>query len=245
MPRRGVLLRHPRRPIAPAHPRYDEALLSAMNQKLNALIAEEIGDDTAMFTPPETVSQKWAAWSCSIRGGRVPEHRPMWPRRVRRDARTFGSSTQGCRRAARVASARHERQESVMSERSAWAAGYSMFAAVMLMMVGVFHFMAGLVGIIDDEFYVVTAKWVFEFDVTTWGWIHLIGGVLVVLAGLSVLQGHMYGRIVGTIVAAISALVNFAWLPYQPWWSILMIALSVAVIWALTVHGRDIATPAR
>jgi hypothetical protein len=132
-----------------------------------------------------------------------------------------------------------------MSERSAWAAGYSMFAAVMLMMVGVFHFMAGLVGIIDDEFYVVTAKWVFEFDVTTWGWIHLIGGVLVVLAGLSVLQGHMYGRIVGTIVAAISALVNFAWLPYQPWWSILMIALSVAVIWALTVHGRDIATPAR
>jgi hypothetical protein len=84
---------------------------------------------------------------------------------------------------------------------------------------------------------------VFEFDVTTWGWIHLIGGALVVLAGLSVLKGHMYGRIVGTFVAAISALVNFAWLPYQPWWSILMIALSVAVMWALTIHGRDIATP--
>lgn len=76
-----------------------------------------------------------------------------------------------------------------MSERSAWAVGYSMFAAVMLMMIGVFHFIAGLVGIVDDEFYVVTGKWVFEFDVTTWGWVHLIGGVLVVLAGLSVVKG--------------------------------------------------------
>jgi hypothetical protein len=132
-----------------------------------------------------------------------------------------------------------------MNERSAWAVGYSVFAAVMLMMIGAFHFMAGLVALFDDEFYVVTEKWVFEFDVTAWGWIHLIGGVLVVLAGLSVMKGHMYGRIIGTFVAAISAVVNFAWLPYQPWWSILMIALSVAVIWALTVHGRDIAAPER
>ena len=132
-----------------------------------------------------------------------------------------------------------------MSERSAWAVGYSVFAAVMLMMIGVFLYMAGLVGIIDDEFYVVTGNWVFEFDVTTWGWMHLIGGVLVVLAGMSVLKGHMYGRIIGTWVAAVSAVVNFAWLPYQPWWSILMIVLSVAVIWALTVHGRYIAAPAQ
>jgi hypothetical protein len=132
-----------------------------------------------------------------------------------------------------------------MSEHSGWAAGYAAFAGIMLIMAGVFHFMAGLVGIVDDDFYVVTQKWVFEFDTTAWGWIHLIGGVLVVLAGLSIFKGHMYGRIVGTFVAVVSAVANFAWLPYQPWWSILMIALSVAVIWALTVHGRDIATPAR
>jgi hypothetical protein len=121
--------------------------------------------------------------------------------------------------------------------------GYAIFAAIFLMMVGVFHFMAGLVGIIDDEFYVVTGNWVFEFDATTWGWIHLIGGVLVVLAGLSVLKGHLYGRIIGIGAAVVSAIANFAWLPYQPWWSIVMIALSVAVIWALTVHGHDLATP--
>lgn len=128
-------------------------------------------------------------------------------------------------------------------ERSSWAVGYAAFAAFILMMIGAFHFMAGLVGIVDDEFYVATSKWVFEFDSTAWGWIHLIGGVLVVLAGFSVLKGHMYGRIVGTGVAFASAVANFAWLPYQPWWSALMIALSISVIWALTVHGRDIASP--
>lgn len=131
------------------------------------------------------------------------------------------------------------------SQRSSWAVAYALFAAIALMMIGVFHFIAGLVGIFDDEFYVVTNKWVFEFDTTTWGWIHLIGGVLVVLAGLSVLKGHMYGRIIGTIVASVSAIVNFAWLPYQPVWSTLMIALSIGVIWALTVHGRDVAMPSQ
>jgi len=133
----------------------------------------------------------------------------------------------------------------VSSQRSSWAVAYALFAAIALMMIGVFHFIAGLVGIFDDEFYVVTNKWVFEFDTTTWGWIHLIGGVLVVLAGLSVLKGHMYGRIIGTIVASVSAIVNFAWLPYQPVWSTLMIALSIGVIWALTVHGRDVAMPSQ
>ena len=129
-------------------------------------------------------------------------------------------------------------------ERSSWAVGYAVFAAVVLMMSGAFHFMAGLVGIVDDEFYVVTQKWVFEFDSTAWGWIHMIGGILVVLAGMSVLKGHMYGRIIGTTAAVLSAIANFMWLPYQPWWSLLMIALDMMVIWALTVHGRDIATPA-
>jgi hypothetical protein len=133
----------------------------------------------------------------------------------------------------------------VSSQRSSWAVAYTLFAAVVLMMIGAFHFMAGLVGVVNDEFYVVTSKWVFELDATAWGWIHLIGGILVVVAGFSVLKGHMYGRIVGTVVAVASAIVNFAWLPYQPWWSILMIALSIAVIWALTVHGRDVTMPSQ
>jgi hypothetical protein len=126
-------------------------------------------------------------------------------------------------------------------EHSAWAVGWSAFASIMLIMAGIFHAMAGLVALFDDTFYVVGQKWVFEFDVTAWGWIHLIGGILVVLAGFGILSGNVAARTVGVVVAALSAIVNFAWLPYQPVWSVVMIAVAVAVIWALTAHGRDIA----
>jgi hypothetical protein len=124
--------------------------------------------------------------------------------------------------------------------RSGWAVGYSVFAAIMLIMAGAFHVIAGIAGVLEDDFYVATPNWLFEFDVTAWGWIHLVGGILVVLAGFSILKGHLYGRIVGTTVAAVSALAAFTWLPYQTWWAVIIIALDVAVIWALTIHGHDV-----
>lgn len=127
------------------------------------------------------------------------------------------------------------------TERSGWAVGYTVFAAVMLLVIGTFHVVAGIVGIAEDEFFVVGAKWVFEFDATTWGWIHLIAGLAVFASGIGVLVGNVAARTVGVIVAAISAVANFIWLPYYPVWSIVMIALDVAVIWALTAHGRDLA----
>ena len=107
-------------------------------------------------------------------------------------------------------------------------------------MAGVFHFITGLVAVVDGEFYVVGAKWVFEFDITAWGWIQMVLGVLVFLAGLGIVSGNVAARTVGVVLAGLSAVVNFAWLPYYPVWSIVMIFLAIAVIWALTVHGRDI-----
>ena len=103
-----------------------------------------------------------------------------------------------------------------------------------------FHAIAGLSGIIKDDFYAVTPNYVLKFDVTTWGWIHLIGGIVVVLAGFGVFSGKVWARTVGVILAAVSALVSFAWIPLYPIWSIVLIAIDVTVIWALTVHGRDI-----
>jgi amino acid transporter len=123
---------------------------------------------------------------------------------------------------------------------SSWAVGYATFASVLLLMAGIFQFVAGLVGVIEDDFYVVSTKWVFEFDVTTWGWIHMILGVVLFLSGLGILGGNVLARTVGVIVAGLAAVANFMWLPYYPVWSIVMIFLAVAVIWALTVHGRDI-----
>jgi hypothetical protein len=129
-----------------------------------------------------------------------------------------------------------------MSDRpSAWAAGYSAFAGVVLVMIGVFQAIAGLVALVDDQFYVVTEEWVFQFDTTTWGWIHLILGIVLVVSGFGVFTGNVLARTVGVLVALVSAVVAFMWLPYYPVWAILIVALDIAVIWALTMHGRDLA----
>ena len=125
---------------------------------------------------------------------------------------------------------------------SSWAVGWAGFAGIMLIIVGVMDFIQGLVAIVNDEFYVIDDDWVVKFDVTTWGWIHLILGVVLVLAGLGIFTGNVAARTVGVIVAGLAAIANFAWLPYYPVWSIILIAVSVAVIWALTAHGRDIAS---
>jgi hypothetical protein len=107
-------------------------------------------------------------------------------------------------------------------------------------LMGAFHAIAGLSAVVNEEFYVATRKYVFQFDVTTWGWIHLIAGVIVFVAGIYLLSGQVWARTIGVIMAVLSILANFAWLPYYPVWSILMIAAGVFVIWALTVHGRDV-----
>ncbi len=128
------------------------------------------------------------------------------------------------------------------TQRSGAAVGFTMFAAFMMILIGSFHVIAGLAGIIDDQFYAVTQEWVLQFDITTWGWIHLIAGIVVLIAGLSLFTGAVWARTVGVILATLSAIANFAWLPYYPFWSLAIIAIDIFVIWALTVHGRDIAS---
>ena len=125
-------------------------------------------------------------------------------------------------------------------EPSGAAAGWIVFAAFVLIMIGSFDIIAGLAGIIHDEFYVATPNYIFEFDATTWGWIKLLWGIVVLLAGFGLFSGAVWARTVGVIVALISAIVNFAWLPVYPIWAVTIIAIDVAVIWALTAHGRDI-----
>jgi hypothetical protein len=129
-----------------------------------------------------------------------------------------------------------------MSERepSGWAIGWTAFAGIMMIMMGILWVISGLVAIFNDEFYVVTQNWIFQFDVSTWGWIHLLLGIVILAAGFGLFSGAVWARIVGVIIAVISGLVAFTWLPYYPVWGIILIAISIGVIWALTVHGRDI-----
>lgn len=125
---------------------------------------------------------------------------------------------------------------------SGWAVGFVVFAAVMMMLAGGFQTIAGIAAIFEDEFFVVGANYVYDVDVTAWGWIHLILGVILFAAGAGVLSGATWARVVGITLASLSAFANFFFIPYYPVWSIVIIALDVAVIWALSVYGRREAT---
>jgi len=128
-------------------------------------------------------------------------------------------------------------------ETSGWAVGFVLFAAIMMIMVGVFDALQGLIGIFQNEFYVATRNYLFKLDATTWGWIHLILGVLIAFAGWGLLSGRTWARVVGITLAVISAITNFLWIPYYPFWAILIIALDVFVIWALAAHGGELREP--
>jgi hypothetical protein len=123
---------------------------------------------------------------------------------------------------------------------SGWAVGFILFAAVIMIMVGFFQFFNGLIAIFDNEFYVATRNYIFQFDATTWGWIHLVFGVIVALAGFALLSGQTWARVVGIFLAVLSAIANFVFIPYYPFWALTVIALDVFVIWALAAHGGEV-----
>ena len=126
---------------------------------------------------------------------------------------------------------------------SGWAVGLILFAAIMMLMAGVFQALQGLVAIFENEFYVATRNYLFQFDATTWGWIHLILGLLVAFAGWGLLSGRTWARALAITLAVLSAIANFLFIPYYPFWSLLIITLNVFVIWAVAAHGGDLREP--
>ncbi len=104
------------------------------------------------------------------------------------------------------------------------------------MTVGIVQFFQGLAAVAENEVFVVGIDYVYQFDLTTWGWIHLVLGALVALVGLALFTGAAWARVSAVVICAISIIANFLWLPYYPWWSTLIIALNIVVIW-LCRHG--------
>ena len=135
------------------------------------------------------------------------------------------------------------RQDLVYEEHApnVWAMGYATFAGVVLVLGGIFQALVGIAALANDNYLVVTQDYAFRFDVTSWGWIHLVLGLVVLAAGVGIFSGSVVARTIGVFVAVLSAGVHFMFMPYQPIWSAIVIALDVAIIWALTAHGRDIA----
>ena len=115
------------------------------------------------------------------------------------------------------------------------------FAGVMLAVVGLLHAMAGVVAIFRDEVYLVASDTLaLRLDWTAWGWVHLVLGVVALVAAYLLLRGSVVGRALAAGFAIISALDAFLLLPAQPWWSTLIIAFDVLVIYAITAHGDEL-----
>ncbi|MGW0876812.1 DUF7144 family membrane protein [Streptomyces sp. NPDC002740] len=120
-----------------------------------------------------------------------------------------------------------------------WAEGLMVFAAVTLMLAGVLDIFRGVMGIAEDDVFLSTRNYVFAFDLTAWGWIHLALGAVAVIVSLGLFQSAMWARVAGVVIAGLIVIANFLSLPYYPLWSVVMIAFSGFVIWALCVVKPD------
>ncbi|MER8232320.1 hypothetical protein ACIRQY_14815 [Streptomyces sp. NPDC101490] len=139
-------------------------------------------------------------------------------------------------------------REPKKSASGAWAAGGTLFAGVLMLVTGFLDIFQGIAGIAEDDVYARVGDYVFKFNLTTWGWIHLALGVVVAIAGYGILKGAEWGRVAGIALASLNIVMHFLFLPYQPWWALFSMAISVFVIWALATDeayggDRDTARP--
>lgn len=127
------------------------------------------------------------------------------------------------------------------TQRIGWA-GWAVFAGIVMIIAGAWDFLNGLNAVLRpvDEWAISADAGTLFFDVEAWGWWHLVLGVLLVLVGIFVLRGATWARVVAVIVVALNAISQLAFIGVQPWWSLTVIALDVVVIYALTVHGKEL-----
>jgi len=128
---------------------------------------------------------------------------------------------------------------SARNQPTGWV-GWVYFASLMMMLVGGFQAIAGLVALFKDDFYLVTERSLLVFNYTTWGWVHLVMGLVIFAAGVALMNGATWARMVGVFLAGLSLFANMAFFSAYPLWSILMIVIDVLVIYALTVHGGEV-----
>ena len=111
--------------------------------------------------------------------------------------------------------------------------GITMFAGALLTVVAVFQILEGIAAIAKDTIFVRGLDYTWQFNIQTWGWIHLIIGLIGLATGIGIVLGQTWGYLIGVGIAGLSALTNFMFMPYYPFWSLAVIALDVLVIWAL------------
>ncbi len=125
-------------------------------------------------------------------------------------------------------------------ERTAWT-GWVVFAGAMMIVLGIFQFIEALTALFKDTYYLVASNGLLvTVNYNTWGWTHLVIGSVALLAGFALLAGRMWGRVLGVVVAAVSAIVNLAFVAAAPVWAVTVIAIDLIVIYAICVHGAEL-----
>jgi hypothetical protein len=123
---------------------------------------------------------------------------------------------------------------------SAWV-GMVLFAGVVLLMLGGFEMIEGFVALLRDDFYLTTADGLaIPVSFTAWGWAQLIIGTITVATGVGVLFGQMWARVLAIVMGVFGALANMMFLPANPFWGTIVIALNVLCVYAIAAHGREI-----
>ncbi|MEU3270587.1 hypothetical protein ABZ639_07055 [Saccharomonospora sp. NPDC006951] len=123
--------------------------------------------------------------------------------------------------------------------RTAWV-NWIWFAGAMMILLGLFNVIQGLVALFNDEYYVVGPSGLLVFDITGWGWVQLGLGAAAVAAGVCLFTGAMWARVAAVLLAAVNAVAQMAFLAANPVWCTIVIALDVLVIWAIVVHGKEV-----
>ncbi|MEU1512078.1 hypothetical protein ABZ490_07920 [Streptomyces sp. NPDC005811] len=118
--------------------------------------------------------------------------------------------------------------------------GWMLFAAIMMVFGGVMAIFEGIAAIAEDDVFVTTRNYTFQWSLTGWGWMHLVLGIVVTLAGIALFSGALWARLVGIVLVGLSMIANFAWLPWYPFWAVMLIVIDGFVLWALCVGpSRD------
>jgi hypothetical protein len=135
----------------------------------------------------------------------------------------------------------HEEEMQEADDVSGWV-GWIAFATFMLMLGGVFHSIVGLMAIFNSTWFAVTPQHLVVWDLTTWGWAHLLVGIIMFIGGISLMSGRMWARILAVLLAGISLVAYFVSIQMYPLWAIIGMTVAALVIFAVIVHGREMQT---
>ena len=122
---------------------------------------------------------------------------------------------------------------------SGWA-GWVYFAACLLLLAGTFQLFAGFTALLNDTFYAIKDTTLIAFDITTWGWVHLVLGIFLLCTGVALFNGSGWARVVAVLLVSLNFIVQFAFIGAYPIWSVIVMVLDLIVIYALTVHGDEV-----